>query len=92
MRLILANTFGNADTLTVVLFVNPCTYNDRIRAAPAIFIFEEVRIFLCGKTLFKLLINTELSFGYTASTSENGVDNLLRKSKGRGLFFLCLKH
>ena len=31
MRLIVSNTLGNADALAVVLLVDSCTYNDRIR-------------------------------------------------------------
>ena len=72
-----------------MLLINACADNSRISAAPTVFIFQKIGIFLCRQALFKLFIDTKLSLRYAASTSENSVDNLLRKRKSRG-FFLCL--
>ena len=51
--------------------------------------FQEVGIFFCRKTFFKLLIDTHFTLRKSASIRKNSVDNLLRKSKGRGFLFLC---
>ena len=72
-----------------MLFVNACADNSGISAAPTVFIFQKIGIFLCRQALFKLFIDTKLSLRYAASTSENSVDHLLRKRKSRG-FSLCL--
>ena len=72
-----------------MLLINACADNNGISAAPTVFIFQKIGIFLCRQTLFKLLIDTELSLRYAASTGKNSVDDLLRKRKSR-VFFLCL--
>ena len=73
-----------------MLFVNACTDDDRIRAAPTVFVFQEVGVLFCGKALFKLLIDTHFALGNSASTGQYSVYDFLRKSKGRGFLFLCL--
>ena len=35
--------------------------NNRISAAPTVFVFQKIGVFLCGQAFFKLLIDTELS-------------------------------
>ena len=72
-----------------MLLINACADNHGISTAPTVFLFQKIGVFFCGQTFFKLLIDTELSLRYAATTSENSVDNLLRKRKSRGLF-LCL--
>ena len=72
-----------------MLLVNACADNNRISAAPTVFVFQKIGVFLCGQAFFKLLIDTELSLRYAAPTGENSVNDLLRKRKSRGLF-LCL--
>ena len=88
--IVFTDTLCNRDTFSVVVFVNTRTDNYRIRATPTVFVFQKVGIFLCGKALFKLLIDTHFTLGNSASTGQHCVDNLLRKSKGRGFLFLCL--
>ena len=73
-----------------MLFVNACTDDDRIRAAPTVFVFQEVGVLFCGNALFKLLIDTHFTLGNSASTGQYSVYDFLRKSKGRGFLFLCL--
>ena len=87
--LIVSGSLRDADTLTVVLLINACTDNYGISAAPAVFIFQKVGIFLCRQALLELLIDSHFSLRDAAATGENSVDDLLRESKSRGLSFLC---
>ena len=87
--LIVSDSLRDADTLTVVLLINACTDNYGISAAPAVFLFKKVGVFLCGQALLELLIDSHFPLGDAAATGENGVDDLLRESKSRGLSFLC---
>ena len=87
--LIVSDSLRDADTLTVVLLINACTDNYGISAAPAVFIFQKVGIFLCRQALLELLIDSHFSLRDAAATGENSVDDLLRESKSRGLSFLC---
>ena len=73
-----------------MLLINAGSDNGRVNTAPAVLAFQKICVFLCGQTFFKLLIDTHFSFRNAASTSQNFVYNLLRKSKGRGFSFLCL--
>ena len=89
MRFIASDAFRNTDTLTVVLFINTGSDDYGISTAPAVFVFQKVGIFLCRQALLELLIDSHFSLRDAASTGENSVDDLLRKSKSRGLSFLC---
>ena len=89
MRLVITDTLCNQNTFPIVLLINACANYNGISAAPTVFLFQKIGVFLCRQALFKLLIDTELSLQYAAPTGENSVDHLLRKRKSRGLF-LCL--
>ena len=58
MGLIVSDSLRDADTLTVVLLINACTDNYGISAAPAVFLFKKVGVFLCGQALLELLIDS----------------------------------
>ena len=89
MGLIVSDSLRDADTLTVVLLINACTDNYGISAAPAIFLFKKVGVFLCGQALLELLIDSHFPLRNAAATGEDSIDDLLRESKSRGLSFLC---
>ena len=89
MGLVVSDAFRNADALAVVLVVNSCAGDSGINAAPAVFIFQKVGIFLCRQALLELLIDSHFPLRNAAATGENSVDDLLKKSKSRGLSFLC---
>ena len=89
MRFIVSDAFRNTDALAVVLFVNSCAGDSGINAAPAVFIFQKICVFLCRQALLELLIDSHFSLRDAAATGENSVDDLLRESKRRGLSFLC---
>ena len=89
MRIIASDAFRNTDTLTVVLLINIGSDNSRIDAAPAIFIFKKICVFLCRQALLELLIDSHFPLRDAAATGENSIDDLLRESKSRGLSFLC---
>ena len=89
MRFIASDAFRNTDTLTVVLLINTGSDNSRIDSAPAVFIFQEICVFLCRQALLKLIIDSHFPLRNAAATGENSVDDLLRESKSRGLSFLC---
>ena len=87
--LIVSDSFRDADTLAVVLLINIGSDNSRIDAAPAIFIFKKICVFLCRQALLELLIDSHFPLRDAAATGENSIDDLLRESKSRGLSFLC---
>ena len=89
MRFIASDAFRNTDALAVVLFVNSCAGDSGINAAPAVFVFQKICVFLCRQALLELLIDSHFPLRDAAATGENSVDDLLRESKGRGLSFLC---
>ena len=89
MRFIASDAFRNTDTLTVVLLINTGSDNSRIDSAPAVFIFQEICVFLCRQALLELIIDSHFPLRNAAATGENSVDDLLRESKSRGLSFLC---
>ena len=49
------------NTLAIVLLINASAGDNRISAAPAILVFEEVSVFLCRQALLKLLIDSEFT-------------------------------
>ena len=87
--LITSDTLRDTDALSVVLLINAGSGNYWISTAPAVFLFQKVGVFLCRQALLELLIDTHFSFGNTAATGEHSINDLLRKSKSRGLLFLC---
>ena len=89
MRFIASDAFRNTDTLTVVLLINIGSDNYGISAAPTVFIFQKICVFLCRQALLELLIDSHFPLRDAAATGENSVDDLLRESKSRGLSFLC---
>ena len=89
MRFIASDAFRNTDTFAVVLLINIGSDNSRIDSAPAVFIFQEICVFLCRQALLELLIDSHFPLRNAAATGENSVDDLLRESKSRGLSFLC---
>ena len=89
MRFIASDAFRNTDALAVVLFVNSCAGDSGINAAPAVFVFQKICVFLCRQALLELLIDSHFPLRDAAATGENSVDDLLRESKSRGLSFLC---
>ena len=89
MRFIASDAFRNTDTFAVVLLINIGSDNSRIDSAPAVFIFQKICVFLCRQALLELLIDSHFPLRNAAATGEDSVDDLLRKSKSRGLSFLC---
>ena len=89
MRFIASDAFRNTDTLAVVLFINTGSDDYGISTAPAVFVFQKICVFLCRQALLELLIDSHFPLRDAAATGENSVDDLLRKSKSRGLSFLC---
>jgi len=89
MRFVITDTLCNQNAFPIVLLINACADYNGISAAPTVFIFQKVSVFLCRQTFFKLFVYPEFAFGHAAPTGKNCVDNLLRKRKSRGLF-LCL--
>ena len=89
MRFIASDAFRNTDALAVVLFINSCAGDSGINAAPAVFIFQKICVFLCRQALLELLIDSHFPLRNAAATGEDSIDDLLRESKSRGLSFLC---
>ena len=68
MGFITSDAFRNTDALTVVLLINIGSDDYGISTAPAVFIFQEICVFLCRQALLELLIDSHFPLRNAAAT------------------------
>ena len=79
--------FTDFNSFRVVPFVNLAVGDYWISAANSIFLFEKCGVFLLGKALLKLLVDTVFPVFKIASGLQYRVNVLLGNRKSGGLFF-----